>query len=427
MFLSKIWFFLVAAAAATALTVALLLPRPAQRQQQAGERQRITTACSVVNILLQTNARYRIDLAGTFARIDQTDAGLNLGGALNAAKGKKEISDELYKRGRTVASKLMDLTKTGKPTFIILVNREGRVVVRLGMDDKTRGDVLAGYHLVDDALDGYIRDDLWLIDDQMYLVAASPVVHRGSYAGAVVIGHRMNKEFAEQFGKQLGVDINFYAGGELIAASSTASIHQTVLGEYARLSGSETPLEKDCETFESFVVDAGSDKYTALLARLPGSAGERGAFFSVFFQRPAALGVMGVLNTVKQEDMSFGSFPWVSLAIGFLFIVGVGLGLMIFEIDLPLRKLANASVTLAKGENERFDEESHRGKFGSVARSVNIRLDKMEREAKAKKTDLDDLLGGSSASVLPSQGWRPVKSRPPTIFLPERLAMPTSA
>ena len=38
MFLSKIWFFLVALAAAAALTVALVMPRPAQRQIDGEEK-----------------------------------------------------------------------------------------------------------------------------------------------------------------------------------------------------------------------------------------------------------------------------------------------------------------------------------------------------------------------------------------------------
>lgn len=414
MFLSKIWFFLVGVAAATALTIALLLPRPSQRQQAAEEQQRITTACDVVNILLRTNARNRIDLADKFARSE-----LDLGGILKTVNGKSKVSDEAYKQGRTAASKLLESTTGAKPTFIILVDRSGRVVARVGIDDKNRGDRLSGYYLVDDALDGYLRDDLWLIENQLYLVAASPVIS-GGYAGAVIIGHRMDKEFAEQFVTQLGVDVNFYADGELMAASNTPSIHKSVLGQYARLSSSETPLADDCRTFEPFAIDLGTDQFTALIARLPGEAGDRGAFFAVFVQRPAALGMMATLNTVKQEDMSFSNFPWVSLAIGFLVIVAIGIALMVFETDLPLRKLSGAAVRLAKGETERFDEEAHRGKFGSIARSVNIRLDKMEREAKAKKTDLDDLLGGSSASALPVAGpggmSRPAQTPPPSEF-----------
>lgn len=413
MFLSKIWFFLIAVAGATALTIALLLPRPSDRQREAEERQRVVTSCDVVNILLTTNARGRVDLASKFARSD-----VDLAGILGPVSTKSEVSSEVYKNARTAATKLMDSTTGAKPSFIILVDNRGRVAARLGIRDKQYGDVLAGYFLVDDALDGYMRDDLWIIEKQLYLVAASPVVGNG-YAGAVIVGHLMDKDFASKFVDQLGVNVNFYAQGELMASSSTASVHKEISAQYARISASETPIESDCREFDPFLVDLGDKAYTAALARLPGEAGGRGAFFSVFVEHPTGVGVMGTLSSVQKQDRSFSNFPWITLGLGLIFVLGVGMGLMIWEADRPIKRLSKAAVQLAKGEIERFDEGAHRGKFGSIARSLNIRLDKAEREAKAKKTDLDDLLGGSS-SALPLAGpgtpSLPVKPPPPSEF-----------
>ena len=63
-FWSKIWLFLLALVAAAAATVALLLPRPAQRTLVRGEVNRLQPACSVIHILLADDARHRIDRAG---------------------------------------------------------------------------------------------------------------------------------------------------------------------------------------------------------------------------------------------------------------------------------------------------------------------------------------------------------------------------
>ena len=73
--------------------------------------------------------------------------------------------------------------------------------------------------------------------------------------------------------------------------------------------------------------------------------------------------------------------------------LGGGIGLMLWEADRPLRKLTADAVRLAKGETERLAEDAHPGKFGSIARSVNIHIDKLGREAKSAKKDLDGLLG----------------------------------
>ena len=66
---------------------------------------------------------------------------------------------------------------------------------------------------------------------------------------------------------------------------------------------------------------------------------------------------------------------------------------MFVEADRPLRRLAADAVRLAKNETERLGEDTHGGKFGSIARSVNIHIDKLGRDAKSARTNLDQLLG----------------------------------
>lgn len=377
MFWSKIWFFLVAVAAAAALTVALMLPRPAQRQRLADERQRVITACDVINILMGTNARSRIDLAGTFARSE-----IDVPAVLAPATLAAEISAEAYQTARTVATQLLDSTSGDKPDFIILVDARGRVVARVGVHDDRYGDTLAGYFLVDDALDGYMRDDLWLLGGKLYLVAGAPVIGN-RWAGAVIIGHEMDKELADRMVGQLGVHLVVYAGGQPMATTNPVEIHAEALRAYAEVQSAGTPIAEDCRNNEPFEIVTGSETYTAQVARLPGEAGAQGAFFAVFVERPASLGLLGTLSAVTRDDVGFGSFPWIWLGLGLLGGLVVGIGLMILEVDRPLRRLSADTVQLAQGASERLHEERHRSHYGSIARSVNIFLDKLRREAKS--------------------------------------------
>jgi hypothetical protein len=140
-------------------------------------------------------------------------------------------------------------------------------------------------------------------------------------------------------------------------------------------------------------VHAGADDYNALVARLPGEAAAKQAYYSVIIKRPDAVGLLGAIKAVKENDLSFGNFPWLLVAGGFLLALGLGIGLMFLEVDRPLRRLTADAVRLAKGEVERMTEDAHDGKLGSVARSVNIHIDKLGREAKSAKKDLDHLLG----------------------------------
>jgi hypothetical protein len=84
--------------------------------------------------------------------------------------------------------------------------------------------------------------------------------------------------------------------------------------------------------------------------------------------------------------------------LGFVGALAIGLGLMVFEHDRPVRRLAADAVELAKGKGERLPEERHGGRLGSVARSVNIHIDKLAREARAARRDLDQLLGPADGS-----------------------------
>ncbi len=377
MFWSKIWFFLTAVIAAAAITIALMLPRPAARQRLADERQRVITACDVINILLGTNARSRVDLAGTFARSE-----IDVAAVLAPATLASEISAEANQTARTVATQLLDSTTGDKPDFVILVDARGRVVARVGVHDDRYGDMLAGYFLVDDALDGYVRDDLWLLDGTLYLVAGAPVLGN-RWAGAVIIGHAMDKELAERLVGQLGVHLVVYAGGQPVATTNPVEIHSEAMRAYAELSSAETPVQDDCRNSKAFDIRTPSETYTALVARLPGEAGQQGAFFSVFVARPATLGLGGTLDAVTRDDIGFGSFPWIWLGLGLIGALAAGVALMIFEGDRPLRRLSGDAVKLAQSVVERLDEERHRGHYGSIARSVNIYVDKVQRDARA--------------------------------------------
>ncbi|KAB2896097.1 MAG: hypothetical protein F9K40_15125, partial [Kofleriaceae bacterium] len=385
MFWSKIWLFIVAAAAAVAITIALLLPRPAQRARVDEERQRLVVACDVVGIQMRDSARVQVDVAGAFARQPAVE------NALEKATGAETISETESKAAREIAADTIAEVQGTRPDFAILVDGRGRVVARAGIDESEYGDTIAGRWLVDDALAGYLRDDLWHADNRLWRVAASPVIKGPAYVGAVVVGNAITKDYAEGLMRPLGAKIAFYADRQNVAASSTITMDK-VLDVHDQLVAADADPATDCKA-QPFTARTGKEEYTAVVARLPGEAETRGAFFTVFIERSKTLGLGATLDAVRKDDMSFSNFPWPLVALGFLAALGVGLALMILEADRPVRKLAADSVQLAKAQIERLPEEQHRGRFGSIARSINIHVDKLAREARAARRDLDQLLG----------------------------------
>jgi hypothetical protein len=448
-FLSKIWFFLIALAAAVALTVSLVMPRPSQRAFVNAEQERLVVACGVIDILLADDARNRVELAGSFSRAKEIVA------ALDAASAANALDVSRMKQVRDAGENIMKGISGRKPDFAMLIDKRGRVVARVNLDQDDFGDVAAGRPLVDDALAGYLRDDIWAQNGTMYFVSAAPVIKRDppvAYVGAVVLGHKMTNELAKKLASSLDVDIGFYLGGDDVASSRTAALdHKVLLDGVTSLK--DPQIGHDCASWDAtkqhgpLDVHAGTETYSAIVARLPGEAQARGAFFSVFIEPPPARGFAGTLKAVTKSDLSFANgFPWLLVGGGFVVVLALGIGLMWTEADRPLRGLAADAVRLAKGEQDRLREEQHGGKFGSIARSVNIHIDKIGREAKSARTNLDQLLGPAPegslgtidllAGALPPArpgGPPPAASPPPSDFrfgavpTPPPLARPTPA
>ncbi|HEX3474796.1 MAG TPA: MXAN_5187 family protein, partial [Kofleriaceae bacterium] len=326
------------------------------------------------------------DLAGAFARSPE------IMNALETASSVSQLDEARMKQVRDVGETVMKAIQgSRKPDFAMLIERRGRVVARVGLDDGDFGDVAAGRPLIDDALAGYLRDDVWVQNSSLFFVSAAPVIKQGAYVGAVVLGHQVTNQLAQTLVKSLDVDVGFHLGGDGVAGSRTIAFEHGPLQAAIGKLGDD--ITTDCQQVRPIDVHAGADDYTAIAARLPGEAAARQGYYSVMIRRPEGLGFVGTLRAVKDSDLSFGSFPWIVVGGAFLVVLGLGIGLMFFEVDRPLRRLAADAVRLAKGDTERLTEDVHGGKFGSIARSVNIQIDKLGRDARSAKKDLDQLLG----------------------------------
>lgn len=411
MYLSKFWFFLVTVLAVLAITIALVMPRPAERAAIQQEEKTVRKACMITQILLRDNARSRIQNTSSFA---QAVRQAELAETLSKASDAEIISPELNGIGRRELTKLLENVPAPKPSFVWLLDSQGRVVARSNLEDKTFGDSMRGYYAVQDALDGYVRDDLWMMTDGLYRVTAAPVLTKKlAWAGAIVLGRSMDKAFASTLSKSIDANISFYVSGDSVASSNPVQIHKEVIQASEELV--ELEEGQDCNMSTIVDVTAGSDSFRVVSARLPGEAGEQGAFYSVFVKQATALDFMGMLKASKKGDLSFDQFPWIFVGLLFVVLLAIGFFLMNREVDSPLKKLGANAVDMAKGSSNRFDESQHKGKYGSIARSVNIGIEKSERDAKAAKKDLDQLLGpapsaavSAAASALP-----PVVAAPP--------------
>jgi hypothetical protein len=436
LFLSKIWFFVIAVVAAVAVLIALIMPRPAERVQTHDvEPDRVTVARASVEMLLRENARSWIDLASVFARVPapQGQPSLKLDAVLEQASGQETIAQPAHETARSTLQYIMSqVSGAQKPEFAIALDDTGRVVARVGIDEKSWGDDISGYFLVRDALRGYLRDDLWFLSGKLYRVAAAPVIARANfsgregqsdrYVGAIVLGDEVDLPLAKALEERIGrcpqendgskhcePHVAFFVKDETVAASDTSAFGKDIYEGYLAAKAA-VPAGEEFKPPQPFEVKGGDKTYLVAVRQLPGEVGSQDGYYAVFSPRSKALGFAGTLNNVKKEDIGWKEFHWVTLVLLFLLATGGGLALMWWESDKPLRGLMIDAVALGKGEAAKLDEDKHRGRFGSIARSVNIALEKLTREARASRKDLGAVLGPAPDDGLLSGGGRSMPS-----------------
>jgi hypothetical protein len=430
-YLSKIWFFVIAAVAAIALGVAITMPRPAERKVQAAEDVRLDHAVRGVQRDLIVDAYRRVNLALNYARSEVYNP---LKRVRDDREGSEAIAQPLHDSAHDALTSLIRKDKDNPPLLVAL-DGWGRVVARAGVDEKKWGEDLSGYFLVRDALRGYMRDDLWLTDGKLYRVAAAPVIappDQGveSYVGVLIVGREVDESLARKLASRVstvrcdeGSDqaaacdthVAFFARGEVLANSGPTSLAADIKQEFAKRTAEIT---KD-GFLGPFTIAGEGAEYRVVAHRLPGEAGALDAFFAVYSKRTGGATLFGTLTgDVVKDDIAFGRFPWLALGGGFLVAVFAGLLLLWIESDLPLRRLVNDALELARGHKKNLSEELHPGKYGSVARSVNLALDKLSRDKAQTRRDLGALYATGEADEPRSLPPAPPLGPPAAPFTP---------
>ena len=426
MFFSKIWFFLTGAVAAIALGLALLVPRPAERTILDTEDQRLERARWGMEMLLRENARKWVDLASSVA-VQPAPLGqprLKLDAILDEASRTETISADARATARdTLDAVLQQIAEGQRPTFLVAVDKTGRLVAGVGETLWSPDEPLSGYDLIRDALRGYLADDVWFEAGKLYRVAAAPVVERDrlDYVGAVLLGVEVNLKLATDLEKSMQAHVAFFARGELMVSSASLP---PVTSEIETQLQAASPDEKVPGLLS---VVSGVQAYRVAPERLPGEAGRQDGFFAVFAERPATLGLLGTLRALTRDDLAPAHFPWLALGIAFMGVIFVGVILMWWEADRPVHRLAADALSLAKGDADKMTESRHRGRFGGIARSVNLALEKLVREAaKTPSSDMGSMLGPPPEDSIfggrPAMGGKPFKPGAAVVSSHQRIS-----
>jgi hypothetical protein len=366
--LLRAWVILLTLVAALAAAFAVLAPQMLTRDLDREIDARLERTHHAASLLLRVNARKWIDTSAQVASDAVLVESLN-----EATRGPSDLA-MVHK---TVQDRLRYFNERMKVDLVAATDARGRVIARVGLDAAAYKDSIEGYPLVADALRGQRGDDTWPIGGRLYRVAASPVILRDHYVGAVVIGQEATTELAESMKAVLGADVALMLRGRVIASTGNLPIldklpvasaaHAAELARGAR----SAPLS--------------IDGWAVILGAFVGEAADHQALFALCTPRQAVGSLPALAASVLRADPA--SLPWRSLvpiAAAMLLCLVIGSILVSAVAGRPLDKLVHHVQALARGELQRLPEAEHRGRAGVLARALNSTIERIAGRARAE-------------------------------------------
>jgi hypothetical protein len=428
MILSRVWYVVLGLAVAVGLYVVYLAVGQYDRQNTRALKEGLASDSQTVEWAMKIDARRRLD-ALLPASVDPT-----LQQTLIAADTKDgKIPDKLkVDAKKALATILQSIPADWRGDALFAIDRDGRVVGQTGFESWATSDdfELGGYTAANDALHGWLRDDLWLLGSRMYFVVARPVEYDATQrpAGAVIALQEVNKHYVDDLARRTRTSVAFYAAGRRVAAGSAVEgFDDQKFDAIANdLKAIDDKTYADGERSEPRMV---REDLGAIYARLPGDAWTQGAGFAVLRAQTLLGGPWGFLSGADDKDKA--SVPVFLLVVIVLLAGGAGFLLTWLEHSLPLRELATQAARFKMGSAEGLRVARFRGAYRMAAQGINQGIERAIESAGGvtrKPADLESILGpvpgqpSMSAFSFPLNEGEPLVDtrRPPPMPPPAR-------
>jgi hypothetical protein len=397
MILSRVWYVLLGLAVAVALYVVYIAVGEYDRLSTRALKEGLASDSQTVEWALKIDARRRLDalLAGS------VDATLQQALVASIASKDGKVPD----RSKTDARKALVAIRDAIPADLradafFAVDRDGRLVAQLGYEGVAGNEdfEMGGYPAVNDALHGWLRDDVWVLGSKLYFVVARPVEYDAAQrpAGAIVGLKEVNNRLAEDLAKRARTNVAFYAGAHRLAGGTGSEGFDSEL-----LDALGNDLKNiDDKSYHDGRTEARmlNGDLGAVYARLPGDAWALGGGFAVARAKATVTGPMSFLSNADDKDKA--NVPWSLLASVAAFAAIVGVALTLLEHSLPLRELLTQAERLKQGAMESLHVARFRGAYRLAAQAINEGIERAIEKAGGvtrKPADLESILGPTPA------------------------------
>lgn len=387
--LSRLWYLVLALAVGGALAGAFLNKSAASREAEFQLEEQLRRDRVEAELWMRLDARLRLDALASIAvepEVRQT---------LRSASGRAGTTKGSVRRRLSVKlNALNEELEEGRGDLIFAVDTEGEVVATL---DKDSGGAqrLDKMPLVRDALRGFMRDDVWIYNGEVYRMAARPVFDGGRYVGAVVHGMRIDDDLARRLGSKLpNASIVFFFGNELIAAHSGGPSALTRSELRDALPTAVSMMGQSKESIEL------GERARAVASPIRGGAAHANVGYLIG-RKGSTVGLGGLFANTFKEDVA--SLPWL-VVIGIpLLLLLLGLGVLYLEHDKAVGVLRKSATRLERGEVTGLPAGELRRHYRKIAESINTALRAgvgfKEDAAQRASVDLDQILNTTRESA----------------------------
>ena len=299
--LSRLWYSVLALAVGAALAGAFLNKSAASREAEFQLEEQLRRDRVEAELWMRLDARLRLDALASIAvesEVRQTLRSSSGRTGTPGANARRRLSIKLD----ALNAKLEE----GRGDLIFAVDNEGEVVATLDRD-ATGSEELSRMPLVRDALRGFMRDDVWVYNGEVYRMAARPVFDGGRYVGAIVHGMKIGDDLARRLGAKLpNASIVFFHRDRLITAHSGGATAPTSTELKSILPRVVDEMATDADSIEV------GERTRAVAAPIRGGAAHSKVGYLIG-RKGSRVGLGGLFANTFKEDVA--SLPWLVVSV----------------------------------------------------------------------------------------------------------------
>lgn len=404
MFLSRIWTLLLALAVGVILAIVMLARDVVNRERTENATALLFKELDKVDIALNLHARQRLDVLLSVA-VDPEIR--KMMAEVSAKSGKLENRQPLLNALRQHNDELGKY----KADILIAVDNRGEVVAQVGEKQRKMGYNIGGFPAVDGALRGYVRDDVWMLDKNVYLIGARPIIDQGRYVGAVVHAMKINDKLASELSPN--VQLAFFAG-DVILGVGTPKTKGVVRAQGAHIA---LPLDKVLvdkkfnEKGYSDVtrIETPDGNFIAVYSRVRGEASGNDVLFAIVTPLELMAAFTEFYEQAGTQDIE--ALPKAWLIIGIILAALFGWGFNYLEAERPVTRLHKQITSLEQADpKDQLNIYKFRRRIRKVAASINqlmdIKIKAMLEAAGSSGKSIESILGGRQEARLSSASFK---------------------